>query len=267
MSENAAPSYVKKESKTHYILRRILAPILNLFKKNKIAKWSTMRTWAEREVSLACERERESSGTKHGDFDYGCACYESALKAYESLMQDGHSGFSIKLTKNILDRLLDGLPLTPINDTDDDWINISEQYGDSRPDFVTYQCRRMYSLFKYVYADGSVKYHSNDASYCVDINTNATYTCSLVSRIIDELYPISMPYSPDEPIKVFIEGFLYDDKNGDFNTTGVLYAILPDESRVDINRFFKEINHDWSEINNDEYDERKTNRIVRNNSI
>ena len=41
---------------------------------------SNTQTWAEKEVEIACENERKASGTKEGEWDYGCACYESALK-------------------------------------------------------------------------------------------------------------------------------------------------------------------------------------------
>ena len=44
----------------------------------------SMQTWAEREIQIACERENPDR--KDGEFDYGCACYESALKAYKSLI-------------------------------------------------------------------------------------------------------------------------------------------------------------------------------------
>ena len=44
---------------------------------------------------LACEHERKVSGVEDDNWDYGCACYESALKAFESLCEDGHSGYSI----------------------------------------------------------------------------------------------------------------------------------------------------------------------------
>lgn len=76
-----------------------------------------MSEWAKREVEIACKKE--NSDRKEGEFDYGCACYESALKAFNSLLEDGHSGYSIGFTKNILNRLIDGQPLTPIEDTDD----------------------------------------------------------------------------------------------------------------------------------------------------
>ena len=80
---------------------------------------SSMLDWAKREVKIACKKENQNR--KEGEFDYGCACYESALKAFESLCDDGHSGFSIKITQAILNRLLDGKPLTPIEDADDIW--------------------------------------------------------------------------------------------------------------------------------------------------
>lgn len=62
--------------------------------------------WAKREVELACQKENPNR--KDGEFDYGCACYESALKAFESLCEDGHSGLSIGQTAAILNRLISG---------------------------------------------------------------------------------------------------------------------------------------------------------------
>ena len=76
----------------------------------------TTNEWAEREIEIACKKENPNWDGK--SFDYGCACYQSALKAYKSLCEDEHSGFSFGLTKNILIRLMDGLPLMPITDED-----------------------------------------------------------------------------------------------------------------------------------------------------
>lgn len=76
--------------------------------------------WAAREVALASQKERESAEDKD-DWDYGVACYESALRAYRSLERDGHSGMSIQITKSILNRLIDGKCLTPIEDDPDIW--------------------------------------------------------------------------------------------------------------------------------------------------
>lgn len=48
-------------------------------------------------------------------------CYKSALKAFNELCDEGHSGMSIQITKSILCRLIDGKPLTEIEDTPDVW--------------------------------------------------------------------------------------------------------------------------------------------------
>ena len=66
--------------------------------------------WAKNEIEIACKKERGSA--PNNEWDYGCACYESALKAFECLCEHGHSGMSIGITKNILNRLIDGKCLT-----------------------------------------------------------------------------------------------------------------------------------------------------------
>lgn len=224
-----------------------------------------MLDWAKREVEIACKKENPNR--KEGEFDYGCACYKSALRAFESLCEDGHSGFSIKMTQAILDRLLDGKPLTPIKDTDDIW-NLRSRPKDGPK---VYQCKRMSSLFKEIYADGTVKYNDVNSSYCVDIhNPDITYSSGLVMRIIDEMFPITMPYMPGRPIKVYCEDFLTDKKNGDFDTVGVFYAVKTEndkQEKIEINRFFREPENDengaWVEICKKEYDERKEAAIDR----
>lgn len=225
-----------------------------------------MLDWAKREVEIACKKENPDR--KEGEFDYGCACYESALKAFETLCGQGHSGFSIKMTQAILNRLIDGQPLTPIEDTDDIWNKCSRVYDDRK----TYQCQRMSSLFKDVYADGRIEYHDVDCCYCININNpNSTYSSGLVRRIIHEMFPITMPYMPDKPIKVFCEDFLTDRKNGDFDTVGVFYALKEKsgkQEKIDISRFFREPYENekqtysgWVEISKEEYYERKDRKL------
>lgn len=224
--------------------------------------------WAKREVEIACKRENPNR--KKGEFDYSCACYVSALKAFESLTEDGHSGYSIGITKNILNRLINGMPLTPIEDTDDVW-NMS--YTNDNGETV-YQCNRMSALFKTVHSDGSVDYSSNDYCYCIDVNNpKNTYYSGLVRRIIHKMFPITMPYIPGDPIKVFCEDFLTDKNNGDFDTVGVFYALKEENRepiRIEINRFFREPFENeeeskelpgWVEISEEEYKDRKSKKI------
>lgn len=224
---------------------------------------SNMLDWAKREVEIACKKERDNA--KEDEFNYGCACYESALKAFESLLEDEHSGFSIKITQSILNRLLNRQPLTSIEDTDDIWIDsICSVKG-----VKTYQCKRMNSLFKDVYPDGTIKYQDINGSYCINIsNPTVSYSFSLVRDIIDKMFPITMPYMPGNPIKVYCEDFLTDKKNGDFDTVGVFYALRTEagkQEKIDINRFFRVPEDDepgaWTEISKEEYDERKLRKI------
>lgn len=215
---------------------------------------SGMLDWARREVEIACRKENPNK--KGDEFDYGCACYESALKAFESLCEDGHSGFSIKMTQAILNRLIDGQPLAPIEDVDDIWaVCMHPKDGSDK-----YRCKRMPSLFKYVYTNGTVKYIDFDRVHCVDIhNPHNTYSFCLVTRIINEMFPITMPYMPEKPFKVYCEDFLTDKKNGDFDTVGIFYALKTEngiQKKIEINRFFK-VAKGFIEITRREYSERK----------
>lgn len=213
----------------------------------------SMTEWAKKEIEIACKRER---GDKpESEWDYGCACYESAYKAFQSLLEDDHSGMSIGITKNILNRLIEGKPLTPIEDTPDVWNKITL----NDRSHTTYQCGRMSSLFKDVYPDGKVEYHDNDRSYCVyrDDPKSPGWHNGFISRLIHEKYPITMPYYPAaKPMVVFCTEGLSDPKNGDFDTIGVWYVLKPDGEKETIERFFKEAMHGWEEISKQEYFER-----------
>lgn len=225
---------------------------------------SDLLDWAKREVELACKRENLER--KEGEFNYGCACYESALKALKSLYEDEHSAFSIKMTYSILNRLINFQPLTPIEDTDDIWNKVDDTLG-----IATYQCKRIHSLFKDVYTDGTVKYSDTDYCYCVNINDpNRTYTWGTASQIIEEMFPITMPYMPGKPIVVYCEDFLADKNHGDFDTVGILYAIKEEhgkQEKFDINRFYREAEEGevaegyMVEISKEEYEERKARKI------
>lgn len=214
----------------------------------------SMTEWAENEVRIACERERAESKTPEGEWDYGCACYESALKAYKFLMEDGHSGMSFSITRQILNRLMRGQPLTPIEDTEDIWGGGPYENKDGSKE---YQCKRMSSLFKRVYPNGKVTYSDNDRYYAVySDNPNVPWHNGLIRDIIDEMFPITMPYVPGDPIKVVCKEFLVDPKNGDYDTIGILYAIK-DGEKIEINRFFAERGREMVEIQESEYMFRK----------
>lgn len=209
----------------------------------------SLKEWAEEEVKIACKKENPDR--KDGEWDYGCACYESALKAFNCLLEDEHSSFSIAITKRILNRLIECKPLTPIEDTTDVWNEVCFDYS---KECKEYQCKRMASLFKDVYDDGKIIYRDIDRIVCVDIKSPAiTYSNGNVRKVIDEMFPITMPYYPTGAIKVYCEEFLTDRKNGDFDTLGILYGIKPSGEKFTVDRYFKEEKDSFIEIDRKEY--------------
>lgn len=231
-----------------------------------------MKNWAENECRIACKRENPNFNFDSDEFDYGCSCYKSALKAYNSLMEDGHSGMSFSITKNILIRLMNGQPLTPI--TDEDFFSVergTEDYPLESEEFLKehglksdLQCPRMSSLFREEKLDGTVTYHDNNRVYFIDIDDPA-WTYHTSSKFLDEMFPITMPYMPPvNPYKVYTQEILTDKKNGDFDTRAFLYMISPEGEKIELNIFEAEVDRKWVKITKDEYIERFNKRIDEN---
>ena len=213
--------------------------------------------WAKKEIEIVCGKNDSC------EFQYDRACYASALKAFGSLCGDEHSGFSIQITKHILDRLIDGKPLTPIEDTDDIWNEVILLKSDEKPDAAMYQCKRMSSLFKEVHLDGHVEYRDINRIVCIDVDAGNDFHSYLVSQIINKDFPITMPYMPGNPILVECKTFAYDSNyNNIFDTFGIYNALFTEngiQKSVPINRFFKEVMNEWIEITKEEYNNRKNN--------
>lgn len=213
----------------------------------------SMQEWAKREVEIASKRER-GDNPESEDWDYGVACYKGALEAFEVLCKQGHSGASIHITKNILNRLIEGKPLTPIEDTEDIWNEVNRASKGKH-----YQCKRMSSLFKDVAEDGTVTYTDINRYYCVsEDNPYASWHNGFVSKIYSEMFPITMPYMPSNRAdEIVCSELLTDPKNGDYDTMAILYIKRADGERVEVNRYFKEGDTSFIEITLEEYKERE----------
>lgn len=228
----------------------------------------SMSEWAERECRIACKKENPNFDFDSDEFDYGCSCYKSALKAYKSLMEDGHSGASFGFTKNILIRLMERQPLTPITDADffDEngnllCMDMSSDYLKERGLKSDIQCPRMSSLFRKETLDGKVTYHDVDRAYFVDIEEPSN-TYSSNDSFLDEIFPITMPYYPQGgKFVIYAQEFLTDKKNGDFDTRGVIYMTTPSGERMDLNLYYTEIDGKWTQIPKAQYDELLAKRI------
>lgn len=214
-----------------------------------------MSEWAKREVEIACKKENPNWDGE--SFDYGCACYQSALKAYQSLCEDEHSGMSFNLTKNILIRLMEGNPLTPITDDDfffeNDMPLESEEYLKERGLKNDLQCPRKSSLFREETLDGKVSYTDVDRVVYVDANGHC-WGNGWVTKIVNKMFPITMPYTPsNQKYKVYGEDFLLDKSNGDYDHRAFLYVITPEGEKIELDEYYKEVNGEMVKISKEEY--------------
>lgn len=240
---------------------------------------SPMETWVEREIRIAIEREQaadredcERRGKKYNpkDFSYGGEIYRSALRAYKSLLKDGHSGMSWSFTGNVLMRLIKNRPLTPLKGTDDEWVKVTVTEDE---DEDLYQNRRCSSVFKHVFSDGTVRYTDNDYAVCIDDDNGHTHSFGLLSDEVYSRWPITFPYMPSEkPYKVYDRTFdSINAKRGCFDTVACLRIEEPDGTVHAINKFWKEAGDHFEEITKEEYDlrlESYTNKLAeRGNNV
>lgn len=224
--------------------------------------------WARKEVDLAvkCEllKHNHSNSTLINDCDdrvieYAIECYNTALKAYELLHNEGSSGEDIQFTKSVLNALIDGRPLTAIEDTDDVWVDVNNLT--LRIHNKEYQCTRAPSLFKTIHEDGTISY--NDVNRVLGRNEDKGYDCSFrsLNDIINQRFPIKMPYYPTTaPYIVYFKDLLFDVDNGDFDTLYVSHCLDPYGRMHHLDLYLKlEDEHDvnFIEISKAEYDIRK----------
>lgn len=159
---------------------------------------------ARNEVELAIKFENAGSKANPMQSEYVDMCYLSALKAFESVANDDHTGLSWQITAQILNRLMNDLPLSPIDDVPDVW-----QLSEYNSDYKHFNCKRYHSLFKVVRDDGvvsSATYHDLKRQYCVDVDDPNTTFASDIDGVVDEIAPIKFPYMPStEKYKVFVK--------------------------------------------------------------
>ncbi len=219
----------------------------------------SMYDWARQEVQLA---KAELKRNKNDEAQYMIACYDSALRAYEKLMKDGHSGTSFVITRGILENLMHEIPLMPLEDTEIMWNHAYDHENE-----VTFQHKRMPSLFKMVNKNtGIIRFSDNDRILCknpVD-TSSAFFHNSFITRIIDGMFPIEFPYMPTQKKYIaYVTDFLMDPANDDFDTMNLVSVKLPTGEVRPINLYYKEENGRWSLITQDEWIGRKKKAFER----
>ena len=207
----------------------------------------TTTEWATREVELLKQRNNDP---------YYVACLDSALKAFKCLEEDGHSGASFGITAGILTRLMDGRPLSPITEKDFEY-PLNAEYVKHILGDRCHQCPRMSSLFQTENEDGTFSYSDNNRIVAYEESSpHSAWHNGTISRMIDEMYPITLPYYANEKFKVYYKEYLFDEKNGDYDTLWVKYADRTCDGKtetIELNRFFTDKDGRMVEITKEEF--------------
>jgi len=210
-------------------------------------KGTTMHDWAEREVELVISSLKKSI-KEDDDFKYSKSVYYDALKVFKLLMKQGHSGYSYGAVCLILKKFMAGLPLSPITDNDEEWNHCG--FLSIHDVKSVFQNIRRLSLFKEVYKDGIVKYTDNDRIVCIDDETSESYGARAIMDVVDEMFPIEMPYEPST--KKYIVHTNRVEKNNDIGFE-VFYVETPEGNIADINKFFDRHDCTIKEITENEF--------------
>jgi len=212
-------------------------------------KGRTMSDWAEREVEIVISSLKKSI-KEDDDFKYSKSVYYDALKIYKFIMKQGHSGYSFGALRHILKKLINEMPLSPITGADSEWITCD--FMNVSADRQIYQNIRRYSLFKEVYKDGTVKYDDINRIVCLDLN-DERYCTRTITDIVNEMFPITMPYEPDsEPYKILTDRICKDKDMG-----FIVYSVVtPKGETIDINKFFIRHNNEFTELTEFEFSKR-----------
>lgn len=210
----------------------------------------SMTDWARSEVEFIREAFKKDDDIK----DYAMACYETALKAFETVCEAGLTGFQVPIVKQIFDALIDGRPLSKLEESPDIW---SDKLMSPEEKGKKFQCIRKSSLFKTIHEDGSVSYSDVDRVTVHKVITGTYWHSGFITRMIDEMFPITFPYCPPKnKYVVYVREYLTDRKNGDFDTLYVMSVTCPDGKIVGIHKFYKDFESDLAEIEREEFDER-----------
>lgn len=219
----------------------------------------TASDWALNELRIAVKRETDKAKADGHpeDADYGIACYKSAYNAYKTLMRAGHSGMSFDITKNILNRLLDDLPLTPIEDVPKVW----EKCTDSVGLYDVYICVRYPRLYKYVYDGKRTEFFDDGRTVCKDVHglSKSYYYSKFCARLVDKMFPITFPYVPRSKKYIVTQGLYRSIECGkqvklsDYTLMYISDIVTPDNKKVTVDKYFQEINGDAVEITKEEF--------------
>ena len=227
--------------------KKAWAAFIRTWRFEKDVGGMTKRVREEVEYAIDCERKSAVEENDYSFLDYVVECYRSALRAYETMAADGHSGMSWGLTRQIFNRLAEGKPLKNLNSYDER----PEEWASSNiiPDsFGMLYNNRYSSLCCRVTENGNVYSDCNRWVFEAPDHPNIPWHNGFLSNYLDEKFPIQFPYNPIT-IHVRVEEILTDPAHGDYDAQHIIDFADPETGRkVFVNAYFEEVDGKWQEI-------------------
>lgn len=145
---------------------------------------SNLVKWAEEELNLL---------VKDGD-EMQQAINKDILEVVKVFSEQGHSGFSASYALNMIKRLLDWKPITPLTGEDDEWMEVEGWNKDDS----TQQNKRCSAVFRKNF-DNSTAYYL-DGKVFSDDGGKSWFT----NR--DSFVPVTFPYViPEKPERIILK--------------------------------------------------------------
>lgn len=190
-------------------------------KENDFMK-SKKYEWAKKEIGKLDADEKKLNKT--------------VLKLAKKICKANPSLLATRFIKRRFNRIVEGLPLTPITEDNAEWEEVEPN---------KWQSKRYSALFKYVSEDGTVTY-TDVGRRKWDLGDD---------KILDELFPIKLPYYPSLE-KYYVESEIWLCKD-DTDVIGIHYIITPEMEYIPVNKYYWDVNGERKEITKEEFDERR----------
>lgn len=191
------------------------------------------------------------------EYERACRCGNSVTKEalddtvamYKAVFSKHQSKQHLVLVKGLLNRITSGLPLSPITMEDFDNTVASEIRGE-----LKHTCARYEALTATKNSDGAGFTYSDskrvvfydqslinqeESSSIVDIlHSRANYP-SIALKLVDDLFPITLPYMPGDKYEVFGSSYSFKLAEGEPDLVEIDFVKTPNGQLVKVDQYYR----------------------------
>jgi len=191
------------------------------------------------------------------EYERACECgnkvtkdaLDDAVAMFRTVFSKPKSAQHLVLVKGLLNRITSGLPLTPITMEDFDNTVASEIRGE-----LKHTCARYEGLTATKNSDGNGFTYSDsrrvvfydqslinqeESSSIVDILHNRAHYPSIALKLVDDLFPITLPYMPGDKYEVFGSSYSFKLAEGEPDLVEIDFIKTPNGQLVKVDQYYR----------------------------